>query len=97
MADQALIRANKDLYTNVCKTIADVASQLGITNEVNFYVFSKNNNSKIPVNDLHDALNDGGAKKVETDDHWHKVHAARNDDSDFITQMTNFHMATFRA
>jgi hypothetical protein len=96
MADQALIRANKDLYMNVCKTIAEVARQLGITNEVNFYVFSKNNNPKIPVNDLHDALKEGGAHEVKADVHRHKVHAARNDDSDFVTQMTNFHMARLR-
>ncbi|MCO1333113.1 hypothetical protein MO867_02050 [Microbulbifer sp. OS29] len=97
MSNQSLIRANKDLYSNICKTIIQAARQLGISSEINFYVFSRNDNNKIPGEDLHEALTDGGAKHTKTDQYRYKVVAGSNDNSEFITQMTNFHMASMKA
>ena len=97
MGDQALIRANKQLYSGVCDAIIKAAKQLGVTSELNFYVFSKNNNPKIPQGELHAAMKEGGAGTVKTDDKLYKVFAGSNDDQDFIQQMTNFHLATLRA
>jgi len=96
LANKLLIRANKDLYSNTCKAILQAAGQLGVSSEINFYVFSRNDNPKIPSNDLHQAMKDGGAKSVKTDESRYKVHTAKNDDSRFITQMTNFHMASMK-
>lgn len=97
MADQALIRANKQLYTKVCDAVIQAAKQLGITSELNFYIFSKNNNPKIPQNELHAALKEGGATSVRTDEVSYRVFAGSNNDQDFIQQMTNFHLAILRA
>jgi hypothetical protein len=97
MGAQALIRANKKLYSSVCYSIIKAAKQLGVTNELNFYAFSKNNNPKIPQEDLHAALKEGGAKNIKTDDKRYKAFAGSNDDQDFIQQTTNFHIATLRA
>lgn len=97
MGDQAIIRANKQLYSSACDAIIKAAKQLGVTSELNFYVFSKNNNEKIPQKDLHAALKEGGASDVKTDEKSYKVLVGRNDDKRFIQQMTNFHMATLRA
>ena len=65
MGDQALLRANKELYSSVCQAIIQAAKQLGVNSELNFYVFSKSNNPKIPKEDLHAALKDGGAAEVK--------------------------------
>lgn len=97
MANQSLIRANKALYSNTCKAILSAAKQLGISSEINFYIFSRSDNHKIPANDLYEALAEGGAQSVATDESRHKVHTAKNDDSRFITQMTNFHLAALKA
>ncbi|MDZ7923381.1 MAG: hypothetical protein U5M23_04840 [Marinagarivorans sp.] len=96
MENQALIRANKSLYSNISKAISQAAKQLGVSKEINFFVFSRNNNTKIPGNDLREALLDGGAANVKTDQYRHKVTVGRNDNSAFTTQMTNFHMASFK-
>jgi hypothetical protein len=97
MANQALIRANKKLYSNTCKAITQAAKQLGVSSEINFFIFSRSDNNKIPQDDLYEALKDGGADNIKTDDQRHKIFTARNDDSRFITQMTNFHMASLKA
>lgn len=96
LANQALIRANKTLYSNTCKAILQAAKQLGVYNEINFYVFSRNDNYKIPSEDLHEALKEGGAINIRTDEHRHKVQLGNNEDSKGIIQMTNFHMASFK-
>ena len=94
IANQCLIRANKDLYTNTCKALADAARQLGVSNKLNFYVFSKNNNPKITQPDLVDALQSGGADSVVTDEHKPKVRSGNNKGTRSIIQHTNFHLAT---
>ncbi len=94
LENQLLIKANKDLYTSTCNAILQATAQLGVPSEINFYIFSRNNNPKIPRDELHKALKSGGATSVETDKRRYKVNTAKNDDSQFITQMTNFHIAS---
>lgn len=96
MSDQALIRANKQLYSSICEAIIKSAKQLGIINQLNFYMFSKSNNPKIPQEDLHASLKEGGANQVKTDDKRYKVLIGSNDDKRSLQQMTNFHMAALR-
>ena len=59
-------------------------------------MFSKSNNTKIPQEDLHASLKEGGANQVKTDDKRYKVLIGSNDDKRSLQQMTNFHMATLR-
>jgi len=96
MANQVLIRVNKNLYINTCKALADAARQLGISGKLNFYVFSKNNNPKIPKPDLVDALQSGGADSVVTDEHRSRVTVGNNQGTRHISQLTNFHLATLK-
>ncbi|WP_308365371.1 MULTISPECIES: hypothetical protein [unclassified Microbulbifer] len=93
--DEIKIRTNKKLYTSTCNAIRQAAKILGVSCQLNFYVFSKNNNQKIPQNQLKNALVDGGANSVATDEHRPKVQVGNNSGNDFITQRTNFHLATF--
>jgi hypothetical protein len=68
MLRQALVDANKKLYTDVCLAIREAAKLLGCRNTLNFWAFSNNANPKILKADLHKALDDGGAEDIETDD-----------------------------
>ncbi|MCX2843198.1 hypothetical protein OQJ59_16430 [Microbulbifer thermotolerans] len=92
--DEIKIRTNKDLYSNTCNAILQAAKTLGVSSQLNFYVFSKNNNPKIPQTELKGALLCGGARSVTTDDHKPKVYIGNNAGTDFIVQRTNFHLAT---
>lgn len=63
-----LIIENKKLYFGVCKAVLDAAKLLGVQGVINFYAISSNINHTIPKENLHAALKDGTAEKVETDD-----------------------------
>ncbi|HEY6530602.1 MAG TPA: hypothetical protein VIZ65_18085 [Cellvibrionaceae bacterium] len=56
MLNEALIRANKSLYTGVCNALLEAARLLGIGHQLNFYVFSKSVNPKMPQQALEEAL-----------------------------------------
>lgn len=96
LANEILIRANKDLYSGVCKALVDAAKLLGVSNQLNFYVFSKSNNLKIPQPDLVAALKDGGASSVATDDHKPRVSVGNNLGTGYVKQLTNFHLAKLK-
>ncbi len=68
MGNQALISANRKLYSGVCTAILNAAKLLGVDGIINFWVLSSNINHKIPKQELHQALRDGGANSVESDD-----------------------------
>jgi hypothetical protein len=97
MSNQALVRANKDLYSTVCKALIGAAKQLGVSNQFNFYVFSKNNNTKIPQPELASALREGGASSVNTDEHRPRVTVGDNTGKLYIQQFSNLHLATLKA
>ncbi|EIK45736.1 hypothetical protein O59_001375 [Cellvibrio sp. BR] len=96
MANEVLIRANKALYSDVCKALVDAAKLLGISNQLNFYVFSKSNNPKIPQPDLIEALKTGGASSAATDDHKPRVSVGNNLGTRSVQQLTNFHLAKLK-
>lgn len=96
LANEILIRANKDLYSGVCKALVDAAKLLGVSNQLNFYVFSKSNNPKIPQSDLVDALKAGGASSVAIDANRPRVMVGDNKGIDSIPQLTNFHLAKLK-
>jgi len=94
--NQTLVTANKGLYSGVCKALIAAAKELGVKGELDVRVFSHNLNPKIPVEDLYDALKEGGANKVVTDDKKHKVTVRGNDGGTSIKQRTNVHLATLK-
>lgn len=93
--DEIKIRANKELYSSTCEAIRKAASILGVSCQMNFYVFSKNNNPKMPQHELSDALIQGGATSVATDAFRPKVQVGNNSGTASLMQRTNFHLATF--
>lgn len=94
MGDQALVNANKKLYTGVCNALAEAARILGVKNVLNLWVISANSNPKIPVEDLHSALREGGADSTATDSFPHKYISGSNDGLLRRNFKTNLHLAT---
>lgn len=81
----------------VSKALVDAAKKLGISGSVNFWVFSNNMNPKIPKQDLHDALKDGSATSVTTDDSTkHIFFVGSNDGLEDRKIKTNLHLATLK-
>lgn len=93
MGEQALVTANKKLYSGVCSALAEAARILGVKNVLNLWVISSNINQKIPATDLHDALREGGADSVETDSAPHKYISGSNDGLLRRSFKTNLHLA----
>jgi hypothetical protein len=93
MGEQALVNANKELYSGVCAALVEAARLLGVKDTLNLWVISANVNPKIPAADLHDALRQGGAKSVETDPYPHKYISGSNDGQLRRSFKTNLHLA----
>lgn len=93
----ALVRANQKLYEDVCKAITQAGKLLGVQGTVNFYVFSNNKNFKIPKQNLHMALRDGGAASVETVNTPYKYSVGSNDGRRvFEGLISHLHLAKFK-
>ena len=73
MVGKALVNANRELYMDVCRAIVGAARMLGCENTVNFWVFSNSRNPKIPKEDLHEALSEGGATDIQSDEETRHV------------------------
>lgn len=94
---QALVRANKTLYSKVCNALVDAARKLGVSGGVNFWIFSNNVNQKIPKEELHKALTEGGASSVTTDDNTkHAFFVGSNDGASERKFKTNIHLAKLK-
>ena len=93
MGDQALVAAKKKLYSGVCLAITEAARILGVRNVLNLWVISSNLNKKIPAEDLHNALREGGASAVTTDTQQHKYVSGSNDGLFQLPFKTNLHLA----
>ena len=94
---QALVRANKTLYSKVCNVLVEAAKRLGVSGNVNFWIFSNNLNPKIPKQDLHQALEHGGAVSVTTDDKKkHTFFVGSNDGAAERKFKTNLHLAKLK-
>lgn len=94
---QALVRANKTLYSKVCSALVDAARKLGVSGDVNFWIFSNNVNQKIPKEQLHEALTDGGATAITTDDTTkHVFLVGSNDGTSERKFKTHLHLAKLK-
>lgn len=98
MVSEALIAANKELYMKVCRAIIEAARRLGCENTINFWVFSNSKNPKIPREHLHEALEEGGATEIETDEQTrHIVPVGSNDGTLSIPRyLAHIHVARLR-
>jgi len=98
MERQALVRANKTLYSSVCQALVQAAKNLGVSGTINFWIFSNNVNPKIPKQDLHEALlTDGKATSVTTDDNSKHVFVVGSNDGTVEQKIkTNLHLATLK-
>lgn len=95
MTPPILIRANKKLYGGVCEAVRGAAKILGVSGTLNFWILSSVINHKIPRKDLHDALKEGGAKTVESeDDIVHKMWVKANEGPGRAVFKNNLHLAT---
>ncbi|MBU6954616.1 hypothetical protein [Hahella sp. HN01] len=95
---QALVDANKNLYSNVCKAIRAAAAELGCSNSLNFWVFSNHTNIKIPKGSLHDALRQGGAESVASDaeENLHRFYVGSNSGGRGPKFKTSLHLAVLK-
>lgn len=92
---KARIMANQSLYEGVCRAIVEAGKRLGVSHAINFYVFSNKKNPKIPKDNLHMALRDGGAESVGMDGIGkYKYSVASNDGRQvFENLITHLHLA----
>lgn len=89
-----LVKENQKLYQDVCAAIIQAAKLLGVQNTLNFYIFSNNKNFKIPKDDLHTALREGGATSIATDDVVHQFDVGSNDGMrTFKNLISHMHLA----
>ncbi len=98
MGMEALIKANKSLYTGTCNALREAAKTLAYKGPLRLHIFSNNKNPKMPQIDLHSALTEGGAKKVETDPAKYQYLVSKNDNSQPVDQkpfFTHHHVAVF--
>lgn len=97
MGNQARIRANQKLYMDMSNAIANAAKLLGVKGTINLHVFSNKKNFKIPKDDLHTALHDGGATSVGMDTkNTYRYDVQNNDATAVLPQaITHLHLAKF--
>lgn len=94
LGSQALVVANRGLYRDVYFAVLEAAKLLGMSGVINFYVISSNKNWKIPKEDLHKALIEGGAERVETDDQIIEIYSSNNAGLKALKIKQNLHLAT---
>ncbi|WLQ16209.1 hypothetical protein O5O45_09810 [Hahella aquimaris] len=73
---QDLVNANKTLYEKTGVALREAAVALAYGGELNFWIYSHNNNPRIPQKALHEAVSNAGATSVMTDSvktHWTRV------------------------
>jgi hypothetical protein len=94
LSRELLVKENRKLYESVCKAITQAAKLLGVQGMLNFYIFSNKKNYKIPVDELHGGLKDGGAESVEVDTVSHKFSVGSNNGKEiFENLISHLHLA----
>lgn len=96
MGAQALIDANKKLYSAVSAALVEAARSLHVKGELNLWVISSVRNHKIPKDDLHASLTASGAKSVEVDPTPHTYYSGSNNGLFKAKVDTNLHLARFK-
>ncbi|QFT54421.1 hypothetical protein [Microbulbifer sp. THAF38] len=94
MEVDALIKANMQLYEKSTEAIKKAARFFGITESINFHVFSAAKNHKLPKDNLKDALKSGGAKNITTDKRIHLFLTGSNDGEREAEILTNLYVAS---
>jgi hypothetical protein len=95
MGSQALVTANRKLYSSVSAALVEAAKLLGVRGAMNLWVISSVTNHKIPKEDLHVSLREGGAHSVELDPTPHQFYSKSNSGKVKAKVFTNLHLAKF--
>jgi hypothetical protein len=95
MGSQALVTANKKLYSSVSSALVQAARSLGVKGSLNLWVISSVINHKIPKDSLHEALREGGATSVDLDPTPHNYYSRGNSGKFKARVDTNLHLAKF--
>lgn len=95
MEAQAKIMANRSLYNRTSLALQEAAKKLHVTGIMNLWIFSNNQNPKIPQAELHGAMTDAGASSVATDSTPYNFWSGSNDGSKSQRFKTHLHLATF--
>ncbi len=93
MNQPGLIRANKDLYKNLCVALKKSGEHFKLPS-LKVMIFSLNKNPKIPRADLHASLALGGASSMVMDEKMYRVVSGSNDGMRELPHKTNLHIAT---
>lgn len=80
MSPEVRIKENQKLYEGVCGAVIQAARILGVQGSIDLHVFSNKKNPKIPKENLHMALRDGGAETVETDEKTKYIYTVASND-----------------
>ncbi len=88
-----LIRANKDLYKNLCVALKKSGEHFKLP-DLKVMIFSLDKNPKISRADLHASLAFGGVSSVVVDEKMYRVVSGSNDGMREFPHKTNLHIAT---
>ncbi|WP_444920043.1 hypothetical protein ACJJID_14240 [Microbulbifer sp. CnH-101-G] len=88
------MKLNMSLYEKTTEAIMKACRHFGIQSSINIHVYSSNINPKISKSELHEALKDGGAKSVETDNRKIRHKVGSNNGLDSVPLVSNLHVAT---
>lgn len=92
------VQQNQKLYEAVCSALVQAAKVLGVNGTLDLHVFSNKKNPKIPKENLHMALRDGGAESVETDEKTKYVYSVASNDGKevFDGLISHLHLAKIK-
>lgn len=95
MSESALIQENKKLYTGVGEAIQEAARMLKVKGNIDFWVMSSNINHKLPKQELHQALKQGGAKRTAVAKQKYRYMSGSNNAEKQQMLITNLHLGRF--
>lgn len=98
MTPEVRIKENQKLYEGVCGAVIQAAKLLGVQGSIDFHVFSNKKNHKIPKENLHMALRNGGAETVETDEKTKYIYSVASNDGKevFDGLISHLHLAKIK-
>lgn len=98
MAPSVRVKQNQKLYEGVCSALTRAAKVLGVHGSIDLHVFSNKKNPKIPEENLHMALRDGGAESVETDEKTMYIYTVASNDGKEVFEglVSHLHLAKLK-